>query len=78
MDVALHSTCCLPPCHYAGTRSCSIWPETRTPGGGYPHTPLAQLAMEEGMVSPQDDLLIPRFYIRPGLEEYIQQVQGKG
>jgi radical SAM superfamily enzyme YgiQ (UPF0313 family) len=43
----------------------------------YPHTPLAQQAVEEGVVSPEDDLLVPRFYIRPGLEEYIRQVQGQ-
>ncbi len=43
----------------------------------YPHTPLAQQAVEEGVVSPEDDLLVPRFYIRPGLEEYIRQVQGE-
>ena len=29
------------------------------------------------MVSPEDDLLLPRFYIRPGLEDYIKQVQGE-
>ena len=43
----------------------------------YPHTPLARQAVEEGMVSPEDDLLMPRFYIRPGLEDYIRQTQGK-
>jgi radical SAM superfamily enzyme YgiQ (UPF0313 family) len=42
----------------------------------YPHTPLARLAVEEGVVSPEDDLLVPRFYIRPGLEDYIREVQG--
>jgi len=42
----------------------------------YPHTPLARQAVEEGVVSPEDDLLLPRFYIRPGLEDYIKQVQG--
>ncbi len=36
----------------------------------YPHTPLARQAVEEGVVSPEDDLLVPRFYIRPGLEDY--------
>ena len=41
----------------------------------YPHTPLARLAVEEGVVSPEDNLLMPRFYIRPGLEDYIRQVQ---
>jgi radical SAM superfamily enzyme YgiQ (UPF0313 family) len=43
----------------------------------YPHTPLARQAVEEGVVSPEDDLLLPRFYIRPGLEDYIRQVQGE-
>lgn len=42
----------------------------------YPHTPLARLAVEEGVVAPDDDLLIPRFYIRPGLEDYIREAQG--
>jgi radical SAM superfamily enzyme YgiQ (UPF0313 family) len=37
----------------------------------YPHTPFARQAVEEGVVSPEDDLLLPRFYIRPGLEDYI-------
>jgi radical SAM superfamily enzyme YgiQ (UPF0313 family) len=40
----------------------------------YPYTPLARQAIDEGMVSPEDDLLNPRFYIRPGLEDYIRQV----
>jgi radical SAM superfamily enzyme YgiQ (UPF0313 family) len=42
----------------------------------YPHTPLARLAVEEGVVAAEDDLLMPRFYIRPGLEDYIRQAQG--
>jgi radical SAM superfamily enzyme YgiQ (UPF0313 family) len=42
----------------------------------YPHTPLALQAVEEGVVSAEDDLLTPRFYIRPGLEDYIRQTQG--
>src|SRR5208283_425072 len=42
----------------------------------YPHTPLAQQAVEEGVISSGDNLLVPRFYIRPGLEEYIRQAQG--
>jgi radical SAM superfamily enzyme YgiQ (UPF0313 family) len=42
----------------------------------YPHTPLARRAVEEGVVLPHDDLLVPRFYIRPGLEDYIRQVPG--
>ena len=43
----------------------------------YPHTPLARQAVEEGVVSPGDDLLIPRFYTQPGLEDYIRQVHGE-
>jgi hypothetical protein len=35
------------------------------------------MAVEEGAVSAENDLLVPRFYIRPGLEEYIRQVQGE-
>ena len=43
----------------------------------YPHTPLAQQAVEEGVVSAQDNLLMPRFYTRPGLEDFIRQAQGE-
>ena len=43
----------------------------------YPHAPLARQAVEEGVISPEDDLLMPRFYIRPGLEDYIRQAQGE-
>lgn len=43
----------------------------------YPDTPWAQQAVDEGMVSPGDDLLMPRFYIRPGLEDYIQKALEK-
>jgi radical SAM superfamily enzyme YgiQ (UPF0313 family) len=39
----------------------------------YPGTPLARRAMEEGMISGEDDLLFPRFYLAPGLEPWIQQ-----
>jgi radical SAM superfamily enzyme YgiQ (UPF0313 family) len=39
----------------------------------YPHTPLARLAVEEGVVAEDDDLLQPRFYIRPGLEPSIRE-----
>jgi len=39
----------------------------------YPRTPLARLAVEEGMVSPQDDLLRPRFCVRPGLDGFIRE-----
>ncbi len=39
----------------------------------YPHTPLAQLAREEGIIDAEDDLLYPRFYVRPGLETFIRE-----
>ena len=39
----------------------------------YPHTQLAQQAREEGIIDAQDDLLRPRFYIRPVLETFIRE-----
>jgi radical SAM superfamily enzyme YgiQ (UPF0313 family) len=39
----------------------------------YPGTSLARRAVEEGMISGEDDLLLPRFYLAPGLEPWIQQ-----
>jgi radical SAM superfamily enzyme YgiQ (UPF0313 family) len=40
----------------------------------YPQTPLARQAVEEGMIAPDDDLLLPRFYLRPELKTYIREV----
>lgn len=37
----------------------------------YPRTPLASIAVEEGMISARDDLLLPRFYLRPELRDWI-------
>jgi radical SAM superfamily enzyme YgiQ (UPF0313 family) len=37
----------------------------------YPRTPLARIALEEGVISAEDDLLFPRFYLRPELEGWI-------
>ena len=37
----------------------------------YPDTPLAQRAFEEGVITPGDDLLRPRFYLAPGLKPWI-------
>lgn len=39
----------------------------------YPYTRLAELARSEGVVAADDDLLRPRFYIRPGLEEWLRR-----
>lgn len=34
-----------------------------------PGTPLTQRALEEGVISPQDDLLMPVFYVSPEVRE---------
>jgi radical SAM superfamily enzyme YgiQ (UPF0313 family) len=39
----------------------------------YPHTSLAEKAVKEGVVSPQDDLLLPRFYMAKGLEPWLRE-----
>lgn len=44
----------------------------------YPNTPLARLAVEEGYISADDDLLMPRFYSRPGIAEYVKQLNIEG
>lgn len=39
----------------------------------YPYTRLAEQARREGLVEGGDDLLQPRFYLRPGLEQWLRQ-----
>jgi hypothetical protein len=39
----------------------------------YPGTIVAQRAREEGLISPRDDLLFPRFYLAKGLETWLHQ-----
>ncbi len=39
----------------------------------YPGTRLALRAVAEGVVRPDDDLLVPRFYLAPGLEPWIHE-----
>lgn len=39
----------------------------------YPHTRLARIAAEEGVISEGDDLLFPRFYMAQGLEEWLRK-----
>jgi len=39
----------------------------------YPHTVLAQTAIAEGLITPDDDLLPPQFYMVPGLEEWLRE-----
>ncbi len=40
----------------------------------YPDTKLAAQAVEDGVVKSEDDLLSPRFYVRPGLSETLQHM----
>jgi len=42
----------------------------------YPGTPLARTALQEGTISPDDDLLRPRFYLAPGLEQELRHLSG--
>lgn len=37
----------------------------------YPDTPLAGAALDEGFITASDNLLIPRFYLRPELAEWL-------
>jgi len=39
----------------------------------YPETPLARRAAAEGVIARGDDLLLPRFYLAPGLEPWIHE-----
>jgi len=43
----------------------------------YPDTPLAGQAMKEGIITPHDDLLYPRFYMAPGLEGWLRETVAK-
>lgn len=37
----------------------------------YPQTPLARIALAEGVIRPDDDLLLPRFYLASELREWL-------
>jgi radical SAM superfamily enzyme YgiQ (UPF0313 family) len=39
----------------------------------YPHTALAKMAVDEGVIAPDDDLLQPRFYMAEGLEGWLRE-----
>jgi radical SAM superfamily enzyme YgiQ (UPF0313 family) len=39
----------------------------------YPYTELAQTAVADGLITPNDDLLLPRFYMVPGLEAWLRE-----
>ncbi len=40
----------------------------------YPHTLLAGIAAAEGLISADDDLLCPRFYLARGLEKWLPEI----
>jgi radical SAM superfamily enzyme YgiQ (UPF0313 family) len=39
----------------------------------YPYTALARTAIDEEMISPTDDLLLPKFYLVRGIEEWLSE-----
>ena len=43
----------------------------------YPHTSLARKAIDDGVISPRDDLLFPRFYLAKGLEGWLPETLEK-
>ena len=39
----------------------------------YPHTAMAKIALREGVITPNDDLLFPMFYVVRGLEDWLHE-----
>ncbi len=39
----------------------------------YPETPLASIAVEDGIIAPNDNLLLPRFYLTPSLWDWLPE-----
>ena len=39
----------------------------------YPHTLLAKVAIDQGLISPHNDLFLPRFYLAKGLENWLPE-----
>ena len=39
----------------------------------YPHTALARIALADGVISENGDLLQPRFYLVEGLEDWLSK-----
>jgi radical SAM superfamily enzyme YgiQ (UPF0313 family) len=42
----------------------------------YPHTRLARIAVQEGVLEADADLLLPRFYLAPRLEPWLRETVG--
>jgi radical SAM superfamily enzyme YgiQ (UPF0313 family) len=43
----------------------------------YPQTPLASIAVADGLIRPDDNLLLPRFYITPSLRDWLPERIGR-
>ncbi len=43
----------------------------------YPKTELARIAVREGRIAPGDSLLHPRFYLSPGLDDWLGDIVGE-
>jgi radical SAM superfamily enzyme YgiQ (UPF0313 family) len=43
----------------------------------YPYTSLAETARREGMITREDDLLFPKFYMTPGLKDWLYEEVGR-
>jgi radical SAM superfamily enzyme YgiQ (UPF0313 family) len=39
----------------------------------YPQTPLARIALAEGVISAEEDLILPRFYLTPELRDWLPE-----
>ena len=39
----------------------------------YPVTALSEIARQEGVIAADDNLLFPRFYLAPGLEDWLPE-----
>ncbi|MBU0768027.1 MAG: B12-binding domain-containing radical SAM protein, partial [Proteobacteria bacterium] len=43
----------------------------------YPHTALHRIAVDEGKIEPDEDLLFPKFYMAEGLKEWLEEMVDK-
>jgi radical SAM superfamily enzyme YgiQ (UPF0313 family) len=43
----------------------------------YPHTKLARKAVQDGLIAPDDNLLLPKFYMVRGLEGWLRETVAK-
>jgi len=43
----------------------------------YPETKLAKVAVQDGLIAPDDDLLFPKFYMVKGLEGWLRETVGR-